>query len=208
MSSIIVKDLKKSLKLGALNSPQWSIHQSRQQNKTPQKSQIKPAAVLIALVDLPEGVHILITQRASHLKHHPGQNCLPGGKWMDQDKSLLETAKREAFEEIGLPSEQLEVLGSFEGHETTSGFYITPFVAISHYQGSWKLDKNEVKTLFHFPLSWALDAQKWRIESAIWEQKNRQYRACWWSQHLIWGATAEIFRNLRQHLKSESKLTP
>ena len=90
-------------------------------------SPVKSAAVLIALVESEngEGLQVLLTKRASHLRHHPSQVSFPGGKVEKEDISLIDTALREAYEEIGLSREAITVLGQLPPYQTISGFHCT-----------------------------------------------------------------------------------
>ncbi len=162
----------------------------------------KLAAVLVALIESHSGLDIVLTRRAKHLRHHPGQVSFPGGKWDKSDHTLLDTAVREAQEEIALPSEQLKILGTFPGHKTTSGFDVTPIVAFSNYAGPWTPDFNEVDSVLTVPLSWVIDESRWRIETGIFKGEPHQYRVSWWKRYLIWGATAEMLFNFRRCLKN------
>ncbi len=105
---------------------------------------LRSAAVLIALIE-PEneadGLQVLLTKRASHLKHHPSQVSFPGGKVEKEDKSLIDTALREAFEEIGLSADAITVAGQLPAYETISGFNVTPVIAIVARAQTYLMDK-------------------------------------------------------------------
>ena len=89
---------------------------------------IRPAAVLVCVVDHPEPT-VLLTQRAQHLPNHPGQISFPGGKIDKADASPLDAALREADEEIGLDRDHVEPLGYLDLYMTTLGYRIVPVVA-------------------------------------------------------------------------------
>ncbi len=160
-------------------------------------SALQSAAVLVLLVDSMNGLDVVLTRRAKHLKHHPGQISFPGGKAEPTDKDLIATALREAHEEIGLPIEDLQILGSFPGSETISQFQVAPIVAYSDFQQDWVTDPDEVQQVIHIPLDWLLDDSHWRVETGIFQKNLRNYHACWWQQHLIWGVTGQLLKNLR-----------
>ena len=86
---------------------------------------LKPAAVLIGVV----GENVVLTKRASHLKHHPGQIALPGGKVDAGDADAAAAALREAHEEIGLAPATVDILGALPAHETVTGYSIKPVIA-------------------------------------------------------------------------------
>ena len=90
---------------------------------------LKPAAVLIALTEVDEQLFVVLTKRASHLKHHPGQISFPGGKMEDFDAGFVSAAIREAEEEIGLNSDNIDIVGQLLPYETISGYIVTPIIA-------------------------------------------------------------------------------
>ncbi|MCB1777499.1 MAG: CoA pyrophosphatase, partial [Candidatus Competibacteraceae bacterium] len=88
-----------------------------------------PAAVLIPLVERTEGYTVLLTQRTDHLEHHAGQISFPGGRTEETDANPVETALREAEEEIGLHRRSVrEIAGFLDLYQTVTGFLVTPVV--------------------------------------------------------------------------------
>ena len=90
---------------------------------------VRPAAVLIPIVDRPEGLTVLLTQRAAHLKNHAGQVSFPGGRLEEHDEGPLAAALRETEEEIGLSRQFVRVVGYLESHLVFTGFHVVPVVA-------------------------------------------------------------------------------
>ena len=168
----------------------------------PLANDLQASAVLVLVMEANHGLDLVLTRRAYHLKNHPGQISFAGGVYDEQDSDLYQTALREAEEEIGLPSESVEVLGSFKGNETSSGFYMTPIVGFSYYQNPWQTDPNEVHSVLRIPLDWAMNAEHWRKESAYSHGEKNHYLASWWQGQLIWGATAQLLENLRCQLET------
>jgi 8-oxo-dGTP pyrophosphatase MutT (NUDIX family) len=167
-----------------------------------QSKQLESSAILILLRQQNQNLEMILTRRAFHLKNHPGQLSFAGGRQESNDDNLEQTAIREANEEIGLPSEQVEILGNFKGIETISGFWMTPIIGYTDYQGDWNIDANEVHSMFSIPLDWAMQQNRWRVEHGIFKGEKRNYLCAWWQGQLIWGATAQILNNMNRLLHS------
>jgi len=163
----------------------------------------RPAAVLIPIIARSEGATILLTKRAAHLKDHAGQVAFPGGK-MDQNESdPVETAIREAEEEIGLGSPYIEPLGYLEPYLSSTGFRIVPVVASINPSHHLSLDHNEVETTFEVPLAFLMNPAHHETHSREWRGALRRYYAMPYNDHYIWGVTAGIIRNLYEKVYSE-----
>ena len=161
------------------------------------KTQLKHAAVLIGLVDDPKnGLSLLLTRRTTNLKHHAGEISLPGGSFdEDQDTNIQSTALREAKEEIGLSSEQTEILGFLEPQISLgTGFIVTPIIA--HIESSFvpQIDTNEVEELFSVPLSFFTNNNNLNHEHRIFDQIKWSVYSYHYEDYLIWGLTAQIIR--------------
>jgi len=156
---------------------------------------LKASAVLIPLFYSQGQYHVLLTERSDDVNFHKGQVCFPGGTREPSDSSLLQTALREAEEEIGLKAKDVEVLGEFDDSLTfTSDYVISPFVAIMPYPYPLKADSREIKEIFSVPLSFFMD-------EANFERDSGAYK---YGKHVIWGATARIIKQFVDLLKSES----
>ncbi len=164
---------------------------------------LKSAAVLIALVEpeqRDEGLQVLLTKRASHLKHHPSQVSFPGGKVEQEDNSLIDTALREAFEEIGLSREAVSVAGQLPPYQTISGFQVTPVVAIVSRSQAYKIDKNEVAEIFQVPLQHFLTTNDHHVFTASRNGKQHNVHFLPYKHYNIWGATAVMLKDLVSQL--------
>jgi 8-oxo-dGTP pyrophosphatase MutT (NUDIX family) len=116
----------------------------------------RTAAVLVAFLDLPEP-ELILTRRAEHLLQHPGQICFPGGAAEDNDRTAVQTALREAEEEIGLPPQVARPIGFLDRMDTISDYRVLPVVALVTPPVDWVLDRSEVAEVFTVPASVALD---------------------------------------------------
>lgn len=162
----------------------------------PEGRKLRPAAVLIAVWLRPDGARVILTKRASHLKHHPGQIAFPGGKVDPTDASSAAAALREAREEIGLPVELVEVVATLPVHETVTSFTITPVLGLIRDDFQAVPEVGEVDEVFSVPLSHLLDPGNFSIQRRRWLGQWRNYYAVPWGPYYIWGATARILRGL------------
>lgn len=160
----------------------------------PPDRKLRPAAVLAPIIAGPQGYELILTKRSSALKHHPGQIAFPGGKKDETDADLVETALREAQEEIGLPPHHTRVLGTFASHETVTGFSVTPVVALVTKEFDAQAEAGEVAEVFRVPLAHLLNANRYVIESRRWRGQRRSYYVVPYGPYYIWGATARILR--------------
>jgi len=161
---------------------------------------LKKAAVLMPLIQRSEGLHLILTQRALHLKHHPGQVSFPGGRYELTDQSLAMTALRETQEEIGIQQDKIELVGNLSSIETNSGYHVTPFVGFVNRSEQVLIDQREVKSVFEVPFSFILNPNNFSKEYWITNKKPHFTYCCAYQEHLIWGATAQMLINLQQHL--------
>ena len=161
---------------------------------------LRPAAVLIPIVDREAGLSLLFTRRAIHLKDHSGQVSFPGGRVAAADASPGATALREAREEIGLAPERVELLGRLPEYHTRTGFRITPVVGIVTPPFELRPDANEVEEIFGVPLEFLLDLANHQRQSREWQGELRWFFTMDYGGHTIWGATAGMLVNLQRHL--------
>ena len=157
--------------------------------------ELRPAAVLVPLVQRQTGWQVLLTRRTGHLKHHPGQISFPGGRVEECDTSPAATALRETCEEVGIEPAQVELLGSLDRLPTISGYRVTPLVGLVRAEFVLSLDEQEVDEAFEIPLDFLLDSGNHQLRSAQFKGKERQFYAIEYEDYLIWGATAAMLVN-------------
>lgn len=168
--------------------------------RPPSDKPLRPAAVLVPVWLRPEGAGLILTKRASHLKHHPGQIAFPGGKVDATDASAEAAALRETQEEIGLDPARVRILGSLPVHETVTGFAVTPFVGVIDSAFDPVPEVGEVDEVFTVPLRYALSPARFVIEGRQWMGVRRRYYAAPYGPYYIWGATARILRGLAERV--------
>lgn len=164
---------------------------------------LRDAAVLLAFQDSPRGgAELLLTKRASHLRHHPGQIACPGGKLDAGDPTPEAAALREAAEEIGLPATHVETLGRLPAHETVTGFQVVPILARVHSPFVPRAEPGEVAEIFTVPFDHIADLSRYRVERRRWLGEWRYFYTAPLGPYYIWGATARILHNLAQRMDS------
>lgn len=159
---------------------------------------LRPAGVLVPVWTQPGGARVILTKRSSHLKHHPGQISLPGGKVEPVDVSVQAAALREAMEEIALPPAMVEVIGHLPAHETVTGFSMTPVLGVIRDNFTPIAEAGEVEEVFSVPLSHVLNPAHYVVERRLWMGQWRRYYAVPYGPYYIWGATARILRGLAE----------
>jgi 8-oxo-dGTP pyrophosphatase MutT (NUDIX family) len=168
-----------------------------------------PAAVLVPLVERPDELTVLLTQRASQLKNHEGQISFPGGRIEPEDAGPREAALREAHEEIGLEAQFVSVVGYLADHIVLSGFRVTPVVGFVRPGFELLLDAQEVDDTFEVPLSHVFEPNNHRSQRRRFGAGHGEMRV-WdiqYQGHNIWGATAGMLLNLYRLCVTEDAAT-
>ena len=164
-----------------------------------QERPIRPAAVLIPIVDHAEPT-VLLTQRAAHLNDHAGQISFPGGKIDATDASPLDAALREAEEEIGLDGKFIDPIGYLDLYATGFGFRILPTLARIKPGFKLRINEDEVDDAFEVPLAFLMDPANHQLHSKDFRGMERSYYAMPFAERYIWGATAGILRVLYERI--------
>jgi 8-oxo-dGTP pyrophosphatase MutT (NUDIX family) len=150
------------------------------------------AAVLVPLVERPAGLQVLLTQRASHLKNHPGQISFPGGRIESADAGPWEAALRETQEEIGLEPQFVTRAGYLQDHLVISGFRVTPAVGFVQPGFNLQLDETEVENVFEVPLEFVLDVRNHLPRDRSIAGHTIITHEIPYEGRQIWGATASM----------------
>lgn len=166
----------------------------------PDATTLRPAAVLVAVMPRPEGATVLLTRRADSLRSHTGQIAFPGGR-LDQGETAVDAALREAWEEVALPPDSVEVLGLGDAYRTGTGFLVTPVVGWVTEPVALTPAPDEVAEVFEVPWDFLMNPDNHRRDSyALPEGQTRWFWAAPWGERYIWGVTAGVLRSLWSRL--------
>lgn len=172
---------------------------SRRPRYEASRSDLISAAVLLPVTAGPagaDGPHILFSKKSAEVPHHKGQFAFPGGIVEQRDGSRVETALREAWEEIRLPADAVEVMGMLDDTETrATPFVITPVVGIVTRPVAFRPDGREIERVLEVPLEKLRDPSIFRTE--IWERSGEPHLVHFYDvsvEDIIWGATARILK--------------
>ena len=161
---------------------------------------LTPAAVLVAVVDRPSPT-VILTERPKTMRKHPGQISFPGGRIDPGDDGPVAAALREAEEEIALPRDCVEVIGTADPYRTVTGFEVTPIVGVVPPGLRLEAQPGEVAAMFEAPLHFLLDPRHQLVRTARWQGRERSYYEIEWEGRRIWGATAAMIVNLSRRLE-------
>jgi 8-oxo-dGTP pyrophosphatase MutT (NUDIX family) len=162
-----------------------------------------PAAVLLPVIERPDGLTVLFTVRAPGLRHHAGQVSFPGGRLDPSDPGPREAALRESAEEVGLSPDLVEVAGYLPNYMTITGFSVTPVVGFVRPEFQPTPDAKEVSEAFEVPLAILLEPGNMQLRYRHFLGVRLPYFELPWGPHRIWGATAAMLVNFRDMLQEE-----
>ena len=178
---------------------------SSRQKVTISNNKLTPAAVLVPIFCKGGEYCILFTQRSNQVAYHKGQISFPGGKRSRVDSTLLDTALRESWEEIGLEARDADVLGELDDFPTTtSSFNISPFLAHIPYPYEFRVSRREIDEIFDVPVPALLHEANVKEGTEIFE--GEVFTTCTYEYEgkLIWGATARILQQFLEIWQSVS----
>jgi 8-oxo-dGTP pyrophosphatase MutT (NUDIX family) len=163
-----------------------------------------PAAVLMPIIDRPEGLSVLLTRRSAHLPHHAGQISFPGGRLEAGDADVIATALRETEEEIGLARRFVSIVGFLPDHLIpVSGYRVTPVVSFIEPGFRLTPDPMEVAEAFEVPLGFLLDPTNHVPRVREFGGVAVEFIDMPFGPHHIWGATAGMLYTLYRLLCGE-----
>lgn len=158
---------------------------------------LTPAAVLVPLVEHPDGLTVLLTRRADDLKHHPGQISFPGGRLEPVDDGPAAAALRETQEETGLGADRVEVVGYLDNYLTITGYCVTPVVGFVRPGFDYVPDETEVAEIFEVPLAHLFDPANVVRRRKRFMGMTLPYYEIPYGSYQIWGATAGMIVGFR-----------
>lgn len=162
----------------------------------------RQAAVLVPIVRRPQP-GLLLTQRSIMLRKHAGQVAFPGGAVDDTDRSLIAAALREAQEEVAIPPESVEVIGTLPPVDSVTGFQVTPIVGIIPPDLPWRASEDEVSAVFEMPLAEALRLGRYHPLDIHRRGNAHRVWLSWYQRYFVWGMTAGIIRELSLQVDSD-----
>jgi len=159
---------------------------------------LKPAGVLVPIMERREGLSLLLTQRSADLKHHAGQVSFPGGRMEEHDEDVCAAAIRET--QVGIEPRHVEVIGYLRSMPTITGFAVTPVVGVVRDSAEIIVDRTEVEYAFEVPLDHLLDEANDQLVDREFEGRNFRLVEFHFGGERIWGATAYMLLAFRQFL--------
>jgi 8-oxo-dGTP pyrophosphatase MutT (NUDIX family) len=161
------------------------------------------AAVLVPLFKKGENCHLLFTKRSDQVKYHKSEISFPGGVVDEEDKELVNTALREAYEEIGLKESDVQIIGVLDDYVTITEFIVTPIVGFFPYPYPFKVSEIEIAELIEVPLSSLLDKACFSEREIFRGGQNEVVDSYQYEKHVIWGATARILKQFLDLISSQ-----
>lgn len=156
----------------------------------------KKSAVLLHLYPFQEQLHISYIERPTYNGVHSNQISFPGGKFEEQDESLMYTAIREANEEVNVDPKEVEVIGSLsEIYIPPSNFLVKPYISFQKTRPNFIADIREVQQVIEIPLEYLL-SQELGNHQIIRGTETAQVKGYLINGKVMWGATAMITKEL------------
>lgn len=161
------------------------------------------AAVVIPLIQFNNDFHVILTKRTANVRDHQNQISFPGGVCENGENSLLETARREFDEEIGIQLPLDAIVGELHPRATITGYFIAPYIAYLGKGAKVKCNPAEVDKVIYVPISWLADPENFSSKpyhrDGLEEHDVIFYRP--FAEEVIWGITAQIIRDFFESIK-------
>lgn len=164
---------------------------------------LKPAGVLIPIIERSADLSVLLTQRSAELKHHAGQVSFPGGRMEAHDEDVCVTALRETHEEVGIEPQFVSVIGYLNSMPTITGYAVTPIVGLVSAAAKLVIDRTEVEYAFEVPLDFLLDERNEQSIDREFNGRTFPMAEFHYEGQRIWGATAQMLLMLIKHMKNK-----
>ena len=162
------------------------------------------AAVLVPLFQKGKDCHLLFTKRSEEVKYHKGEISFPGGVVDEEDLELINTALREAYEEIGLKERDVQIIGVLDDIVTITEFIVTPIVGLFPYPYPFKVSEVEIAELIEVPLASLLEEDCFSEREIFRGGQKEVVYAYQYGKHIIWGATGRILKQFLDLITSQS----
>jgi 8-oxo-dGTP pyrophosphatase MutT (NUDIX family) len=158
------------------------------------------ASVLVPLFVANGALRVLFTRRTETVEHHRGQISFPGGVEEESDETAFATAVRETEEELGIPAGAVQLIGSLSALTTITDFYVEPFVGAIPYPHVLKPAEAEIAEVIEAPLAALLDPKA--LETKVLPGREEPTLFYHYGEHVIWGATARMLKELLDTIAS------
>ena len=150
------------------------------------------AGILLPVTDNHRSPELVFTLRSANLSTHRGQVAFPGGKRDASDESIVHTALRETHEEIGLPPEQVSIVGRLGQVMSRYGILVTPYVGVIPEDHPLQANPHEIECIFRVPLDFFLEDRRERTDELS-LLNSTFYVPCYrWDRYQIWGLSAVV----------------
>lgn len=167
---------------------------------------VRHGGVLVLFYPADGKIHMVFIKRTEYPGVHSGQISLPGGGWEESDRDMIDTALREAEEEIGVNRHAVVPIGKLTDlFIPPSNFLVTPIVGYTNERPNFRPDPEEVERILEVPLEELLDELNLQEKDITIFPAIRLKVPCFYIDgNVIWGATAMMLNELIDVIRTES----
>jgi len=173
---------------------------NQQEVRTILKPDFRPSAVMMLLMNRKGNAHVLLTRRTTSVGTHKGEVSFPGGGYEEGDNSLLDTALRETYEEVGVYPGHIEVLGEFDHFISIFGFHVSTYVGVITHPYEYTLNADEIESIIEVPLQLFRDEQYRKCEKMEYQGNMYNVYHYFYNGYEIWGLTARILTDFARKI--------